>query len=439
MKSRFKQQLLSGLLALAFSQPIWAGYDEGRIAFKNKDYALAVKEWTLSARQGDQRSQNALGLMYKSGRGVTKDLEKAAYWYTKAAEQGSGVAQSNLGEMYADGKGVTQDYKKAAYWYTKAAEQGDVKTQKILGLMYLDGEGVTQDYKKAVYWFTKAAEKGDASAQNTIGGMYAEGYGVTQDSKKAVEWYIKAAEQGNATAQNNLELMFKAGQFDKKAYEEERIAKQKAYEEEKQKADAENKILLAKQGYIDNQDGTITDTKTNLTWMRCSLGQTWTGSSCSGEAKSFDEWKTAINWGKNTTYAGKSDWRLPTVEELHSLVYCSSGQQREFRMADDGRNRFAHQDGEWLDGRCEGNFQAPTIFSTAFPNTPNVGGLISVFYLTVSSFLERNKENGRVVYRALVSFDSGEPYEMIYASDYVWKFVRLVRGGEQQSSKTPKK
>ena len=29
--------------------------------------------------------------------------------------------------------------------------------------------------------------------------------------------------------------------------------------------------------FTDNGDGTVTHQKTGLTWMRCALGQTWTG------------------------------------------------------------------------------------------------------------------------------------------------------------------
>jgi serine/threonine protein kinase len=71
--------------------------------------------------------------------------------------------------------------------------------------------------------------------------------------------------------------------------------------------------------YIDNQDGTVTDIKTNLIWMRCSLGQTWNGHACVGQPERYT-WKEVMNQAKQTTYAGSFDWRVPTIEELRSIV-----------------------------------------------------------------------------------------------------------------------
>lgn len=32
--------------------------------------------------------------------------------------------------------------------------------------------------------------------------------------------------------------------------------------------------------FIDNQNGTVTQKTTGLIWQRCSIGQTWNGSTC---------------------------------------------------------------------------------------------------------------------------------------------------------------
>ena len=69
--------------------------------------------------------------------------------------------------------------------------------------------------------------------------------------------------------------------------------------------------------FTDNKDGTVTHKSTKLTWMRCAFGQTWTGTTCSGTASTFD-YATALL--VTQTFAGKSDWRLPNVRELQTLV-----------------------------------------------------------------------------------------------------------------------
>jgi len=69
--------------------------------------------------------------------------------------------------------------------------------------------------------------------------------------------------------------------------------------------------------YVAQGNGTVTHTPTSLVWHRCAVGQTWTGISCSGTASSFT-WDAARLL--TSTFAGQTDWRLPTEEELLSLV-----------------------------------------------------------------------------------------------------------------------
>lgn len=69
--------------------------------------------------------------------------------------------------------------------------------------------------------------------------------------------------------------------------------------------------------YVDPIDGTLAHTPSGLTWQRCAVGQSWTGSTCSGEARTMG-WSDAML--QTSTFAGKSDWRLPTQDELLSLM-----------------------------------------------------------------------------------------------------------------------
>jgi hypothetical protein len=71
--------------------------------------------------------------------------------------------------------------------------------------------------------------------------------------------------------------------------------------------------------YADNGDGTVTDPTTGLIWMRCSMGQTWTGSTCTGTAGRYT-WDQAIALTGTVTFAGQNDWRLPNIRELQTIV-----------------------------------------------------------------------------------------------------------------------
>ncbi len=97
-----------------------------------------------------------------------------------------------------------------------------------------------------------------------------------------------------------------------KKAEEERKARdaedaRKAEEELERKAaeDKARRERLAKTKDV-NQPGT------NLYWLRCPIGQRWTGSSCEGKAR-FMKWEKAMN-------ACPGGYRLPTRQEFVSLL-----------------------------------------------------------------------------------------------------------------------
>jgi len=59
--------------------------------------------------------------------------------------------------------------------------------------------------------------------------------------------------------------------------------------------------------FVNNGDGTITDNATGLMWMQNDNG-------------SGILWESALSYAENFTYAGFSDWRLPDVKELQSIL-----------------------------------------------------------------------------------------------------------------------
>ena len=107
--------------------------------------------------------------------------------------------------------------------------------------------------------------------------------------------------------------------------------------------------------FVLHGDGTVTHTRTGLMWMRCSLGQSWTGSDCSGSART-STWRGALNAAQDVNhtggFAGHTDWRLPNKNELESIV----------------------------ERRCWN----PAINAAVFPNTPSLWSWSSSPYANLS-------------------------------------------------------
>ena len=68
------------------------------------DYERAAYWFDLSAKQGHKIALYNLGIAYKNGYGVNKDLVKATEYIRKSAEMGNALAQRNYGDMFRDGE-----------------------------------------------------------------------------------------------------------------------------------------------------------------------------------------------------------------------------------------------------------------------------------------------------------------------------------------------
>jgi hypothetical protein len=66
------------------------------------------------------------------------------------------------------------------------------------------------------------------------------------------------------------------------------------------------KDVYWQQKYTDNGNGTITDSKTGLTWQKETDSNTKT-------------WFEALNYAENLDFASYKDWRLPNIKELQSI------------------------------------------------------------------------------------------------------------------------
>lgn len=203
--------LLCILAPLQYSNAWAANYEEGKRAYLDKDYALALEILEPLAEKGDSQAQVTLGIMYDFGHGVTKDSANAIEWYIKAAEQGVPVVQHDVGVKYFQGQGVEQDYLKAAYWWEQSANAGLADSQFNLGLLYYRGIGLEIDYQKASKLFTSAAEQDHPHAQYSLAVMYAFGQSLDKNYGHALKWFRKSATHDVAQAQFNLGVFYENG------------------------------------------------------------------------------------------------------------------------------------------------------------------------------------------------------------------------------------
>jgi len=150
------------------------------------------------------------------------------------------------------------------------------------------------------------------------------------------------------------------------------------------------------------------DPKTNLVWMRCSLAQTWNRNTCQNNAEKYTlgealEIAEAIN--KQGGFGGYTDWKVPHIEDLLTLRYCST----EFEGTRVIPIKAA-------DNSCKGNnYQKPTINQTIFPNTE------SGLYWSSSPVVDN------IVKAWLVAFNDGNDY---YDHKRNEAYVRLVRSSQ---------
>ncbi len=108
--------LLSGMLPPG-SSALAGAYEDALAAFKQRDFATAIRLLQPLADQGNANAQLVLGNAYYGN----KDYPEAARWYRRSAEQGNTGAQLNLGAMLETGEGVPRDYIDAYKWLNIAA------------------------------------------------------------------------------------------------------------------------------------------------------------------------------------------------------------------------------------------------------------------------------------------------------------------------------
>lgn len=90
-----------------------------------------------------------------------------------------------------------------------------------------------------------------------------------------------------------------------------------------------NFMKAAVSRYVNNLDGTVSDSTTQLTWKVCPVGysvkNSGEGHSCEYNGSAGDIERVLEQLNNGYSFAGYSDWRVASIAELNSIVMCQQG------------------------------------------------------------------------------------------------------------------
>ena len=164
---------------------------KGKTVGKSTEWAIETLKNVEDKHKA--KAQNALGIVYLKGIGVSQDSAQVITFFEEAGRLGNADAYYNLGKMMKDAPRRCQNFARAVHYFEKGAELGNLACCYAAGYMYYKGFGCTQDYSRAVAYFKKDLKGNSPSCQYMLGLCYRNGFGVEMDTQKAEDILQKAA------------------------------------------------------------------------------------------------------------------------------------------------------------------------------------------------------------------------------------------------------
>lgn len=180
-----------------------------------KMIAHIAKYWDAAAR-GDADAQYNLGVCYRDGVEIAKDISCAKAWFQKAESQGHHDAEYALAALYVaeangDGTAIAQN---AVPLLKRASAANQVDARVLLGKLLYRGIGIDEDYEQAVKLWDEAAAVDNLEAKYCLGDYYYTGRGLFnsgKDQDKAMKMWKEASAAGNFSASRRLGEIYAKG------------------------------------------------------------------------------------------------------------------------------------------------------------------------------------------------------------------------------------
>jgi len=125
------------------------------------------EEIVNQATTGFSEEQYKLGILYRDGIDVKKDINEAAKWFLRSADQGNTQALTAFSSIETKISKVD-----LLNTIKELAEEGVNKEQYKLGILYRDGIDVKKDINEAAKWFLRSADQGNTQALTQMGIIY---------------------------------------------------------------------------------------------------------------------------------------------------------------------------------------------------------------------------------------------------------------------------
>ena len=299
-----------------------------------KDLSKAAEYWKNCSQNLDAETSLLFADMYRDGNGIEKNLKKAFALYKKSP---ANYADSRITDIFEQGTdlpeygkfvvpkyvkrfeaGETQLLDKIIEIYTKLNDSDKLQKWQIVKAKNGDidlalelGKNLYEEGNaKSVELLEIAAQKEDPVALRMLGEAYWNGDLVQEDDEKAISLLQKAAQKGSLNAAEILVIHYDE-------YDEDDVKLLKALEQE---------IALFESGkYVDkDEDFSLADELYELAWLYCSGGED--GEIPRNVSKGIDLFLKAIELGDSDSYLSLaeiySEEEYGTVDYDKAIAYC---------------------------------------------------------------------------------------------------------------------
>ena len=201
------------------------------------DGEKAVKWLKKSVLLGNRDARIKIAEIYRDGRGLEADGEKAIEWFTKIlndkslSESERFAAAFEIAKMFRKGIAVEQSDEKSVKFFKLATKSSLTIARTAcneLVKIYCSSKEITPNVGMAIHWLKKSSELGSKKANFTLAKIFRDGAdGVNQNGEKALKFLEESAS-------NNFDTMNKVAAMRIIA---EMYAKGLAVAEDKEKAD----------------------------------------------------------------------------------------------------------------------------------------------------------------------------------------------------------